>query len=72
MPLLLALCDGRSRQCRIHHLWVSQVVKKACVAMFPPTLSTYLLGPLTGILKESTGTWFSVESSEGRRVPEEE
>lgn len=72
MPLLLVLCHGRARQCRINHLWVSQVVEKACVATFPPTLSTYLLGPLTGILKESTETWFSMESSEGRRVPEEE
>lgn len=29
-------------------------------------------GPLTGILKVFTDTWFSMESSEGRRAPDEE
>lgn len=71
-PLLLDLSGRRYRRCHINHLRVPQLVKKGHMAMYPPTLSTYLLGPLTGILKESTETWFSMESSEGRRLPEEE
>lgn len=42
------------------------------MALFHSTLLPDLSGTLTGMSQASTDTWFSMESCEGRRMPEEE